>query len=72
MKKNKFYNYLSKKYDLPKKYIKFVVDPIYIFKANIELKTEEAENIESSIYWDRAKEEFEVLRNEYSSIFYGM
>ena len=72
MKKRKFYNYLSKKYNLPSKYIAFKINPYYIYKASVELSLEYIEQFEKSFNWDYIKEDFEKDRNTYSSIFYGM
>lgn len=72
MKKRKFYNYLSKKYNLPYEYINFKINPYYIYKASVEVKQETLEAIENSMNWDYIKEDFERDRNTYSSVFYGM
>ena len=72
MKKRKFYNYLSKKYNLPYEYIAFKINPYYIWKATIELSFERLEEIEKSFNWNFIKADFERDRNTYSSVFYGM
>lgn len=72
MKKRKFYNYLAKKYNLPYEYIKYKVNPIYIYKANVELSENQCREIENSIYWDYVREDFEKDRQTESSIFFGM
>ena len=72
MKKRKFYNYLSKKYNLPYEYIAFKINPYYIWKATIELSLERLEEIENSFNWDFIQADFERDRNTYSSVFYGM
>ena len=72
MKKRKFYNYLSKKYNLPYEYIVFKINPYYIYKATIELSLEYLEQFENSFNWDFIKADFEKDRNTYSSVFYRM
>lgn len=72
MKKRKFYNYLSKKYNLPYEYIAFKINPYYIYKATIELSLEYLEQFENSFNWDFIKADFERDRNTYSSVFYRM
>lgn len=72
MKKRKFYNYLSKKYNLPYEYIAFKINPYYIWKATFELSLERLEEIENSFNWDFIQADFERDRNTYSSVFYGM
>lgn len=72
MKKRKFYNYLSKKYKLPYKYIVFKIDPYYIWESTVEITIEELERFEKSFNWEYIKEDFERDRNTYSSVFYGM
>lgn len=72
MKKRKFYNYLSKKYNLPYEYTAFKINPYYIWKATIELSLERLEEIEKSFNWNFIKADFERDRNTYSSVFYGM
>ena len=72
MKKRKIYQLFSEKYNLPYKYIAFVTDRIYLYKVNIKLEQTQINDIENSILCDRAKEEFEILRLQYSSVFYGM
>ena len=72
MKKRKFYNYLSKKYGLPYKYIAFKLNPYYIYKANVEMEQTTLDSIENSMNWDYIKEDFERDRKRKESIFYGM
>ena len=72
MKKRKFYNYLSKKYNLPYEYIAFKINPYYIWKATVELSLEGLEEIENSFNWDFIQADFERDRNTYSSVFYRM
>ena len=72
MKKRKFYNYLSKKYNLPYEYIAFKINHYYIWKATVELSLERLEEIENSFNWDFIQADFERDRNTYSSVFYGM
>lgn len=72
MKKRKFYNCLSKKYNLPYKYIAFKIDPYYIWKSTIEIAVEKLEQFENSFNWEYIKEDFERDTNTYSSVFYGM
>lgn len=72
MNKRQFYRMLSEKYGIPFEYIKFTVDPIYLYNGNKKLSTGELEAIESVILWERVKEDFERDRNREESIFYGM
>ena len=63
---------LSEKYSIPLEYVKFTVDPIYIWNGNKKLSMDELEAIENTILWERVKENFERDRNRQESIFYGM
>lgn len=72
MNKITFYKMLAEKYDLPLEYIRFKVDPIYIWNGNKKLSTGELNAIENAIRWDYAKEDFERDRNRKESIIYGM
>ena len=72
MKKRKLYNTLANKYNLPYKYIKFTCDSRYLYKANVEVDEKFMKEFENMFLWDNVKECFEIDRNTYSSIFYGM
>lgn len=70
IKKREFYRYLVKKYDLPYKYIRFKMNPHYMFKADIELSMEYLSLLEDAMDWKSIKEEFEKDRGNPASIFY--
>lgn len=72
MNKRQFYKLLSKKYDLPLEYIRFKVNPIYIWNGNKKLSMDELNAIENAIRWDYVKEDFERDRHRKESIFYEM
>lgn len=72
MNKITFYKMLAEKYDLPLEYIKFKVNPIYIYNGNKKLSMDELNAIENSIKWDYVKEDFERDRHRKESVFYGM
>lgn len=72
MNKRQFYKLLSEKYDLPLEYIRFTVDPIYIWNGNKKLSIDELNAIENAIRWDYVKEDFERDRHRKESVFYGM
>ncbi len=72
MNKRQFYKLLSEKYDLPFAYIRFTVDPIYIWNGNKKLSIDELNAIENAIRWDYVKEDFERDRHRKESVFYGM
>lgn len=72
MNKRQFYKLLAEKYDLPLAYIKFKVDPIYIWNGNKKLSIDELNAIENAIRWDYVKEDFERDRHRKESVFYGM
>lgn len=72
MKKRKFFNYLSKKYNMPYAYINFKLEPFYPYKANYEISKEYAEEFEKAVNWEYMKEDFEIDRKRECSIFYGM
>ena len=46
MNKRQFYKSLAEKYDLPIEYIRFKVDPIYIWNGNKKLSMDELNAIE--------------------------
>lgn len=52
MNKRQFYKLLSEKYNLPLEYIKFKVNPIYIWNGNKKLSMDELNAIENAIRWD--------------------
>ena len=52
MNKRTFYKLLAEKYDLPLEYIRFKVNPIYIWNGNKKLSMDELEAIENAIRWD--------------------
>lgn len=72
MKKRKFYNYLAEKYGLPYEYIKFKLNPYYIYKASVELSIEYLEKLENAMNWEYIKEDFKRDRNRKESIFFGV
>lgn len=72
MNKRQFYKVLAEKYDLPLEYIRFKVDPIYIWNGNKKLSMDELTTIENAIRWDYVKEDFEKDRHRKGSIFYKM
>lgn len=72
MNKRQFYKLLSEKYGIPLEYIKFKVNPIYIWNGNKKLSMDELNAIENAIRWDYVKEDFERDHNRKESIFYGM
>jgi hypothetical protein len=72
MNKRTFYKLLAEKYDLPLEYIKFKVDPIYIWNGNKKLSMDELNAIENAIRWNYVKEDFERDRHRKESIFYGI
>lgn len=72
MNKRTFYKLLAGKYDLPLEYIRFKVNPIYIWNGNKKLSMDELNAIENAIRWDYVKEDFERDRHRKESIFYGM
>lgn len=72
MNKRQFYKLLAEKYDLPLEYIRFKVNPIYIWNGNKKLSMDELNAIENAIRWDYVKEDFERDRHRKESIFYGM
>lgn len=72
MNKQQFYKLLAEKYDLTLEYIRFKVDPIYIWNGNKNLSIDELNAIENAIRWDYVKEDFERDRHRKESIFYGM
>lgn len=59
MNKRQFYKMLAKKYDLPLEYIRFTVDPIYIWNGNKKLSIDELNDIENAIRWNYVQEDFE-------------
>ncbi|MEG1312647.1 MAG: hypothetical protein RSD47_11790 [Romboutsia sp.] len=73
MRRQKFYNYLCKKYHLPYVYIKFIIKPICIYAFNYSMSKEDMNSIENNVRWNRVQEEFEFL-NKYrkDSVFYGI
>ena len=72
MNKRQFYKLLSEKYDLPLEYIRFTVDPIYIYNGNKKTSMDELNAIENAIRWDYVKEDFERDRHRKESVFYEM
>ena len=72
MNKWQFYKLLAEKYDLPLEYIRFKVNPIYIWNGNKKLSIEELNAIENAIRWDYVQEDFERDRHRKESVFYGM
>lgn len=72
MNKRQFYKMLAKKYDLPLEYIRFTVDPIYIWNGNKKLSIDELNDIENTIRWNYVQEDFERDRYRKESVFYGM
>ena len=72
MNKRQFYKLLAEKYDLPLEYIKFKVDPIYIWNGNKKLSIDILNVIENSMRWDFVKEDFERDRYRKESVFYGI
>lgn len=72
MNKRQFYKLLSGKYDLPLEYIRFTVDPIYIWNGNKKLSMNELNAIENTIRWNYVKEDFERDRHRKESVLYGM
>lgn len=72
MKKRKFFNTLSKKYNLPVSYVSFKLNPYYIYKADVEHDVEWCEHFENMFNWNYIKADFETDRNRKESIFYGM
>lgn len=72
MKKNKLFNTLAKKYELPRQYVAFKLNPFYIYKASVEVSDEWCKDFEKMFNWDFIKEDFERDRNREESIFYGM
>lgn len=74
MNKRQFYKLLAEKYDLPLEYIRFKVNPIYIWNGNgnKKLSMDELNAIENAIRWDYVKEDFERDRHRKESVFYGM
>lgn len=72
MNKRQFYKMLSEKYNLPLAYIKFKVDPIYIWNGNKKMSMDVLNVIENSMRWDFVKEDFERDRYRKESIFYEM
>lgn len=72
MNKRQFYKLLSEKYDLPPEYIRFTVDPIYIWNGNKKLSMDELNAIDNAIRWNYVQEDFERDRHRKESVFYGM
>lgn len=72
MNKRQFYKLLVEKYDLSLEYIRFKVNPIYIWNGNKKLSMDELNAIENAIRWDYVKEDFERDRHRKESVFYGM
>ena len=72
MKKNKLFNTLAKKYNLPKQYITFKLSKFYFYKASVEVSAEWCKSFEEMFNWGFIKEDFEKDRNREESIFYGM
>lgn len=72
MNKRQFYKLLSEKYNLLLEYIRFTVDPIYIWNGNKKLSIDELNAIENAIRWDYVQEDFERDRHRKESVFYGM
>lgn len=72
MNKRQFYKSLAEKYDLPLEYIRFKVDPIYIWNGNKKLSIDELNAIENAINWDYVQEDFKRDSHREESIFYGM
>lgn len=72
MNKRIFYKLLAEKYNLPLEYIKFKVNPIYIWNWNKKLSIDELNAIENAINWDYVKEDFERDRHRKESVFCGM
>lgn len=72
MKKRKLFNTLSKKYDLPIKYVSFKLNSFYIYNHTVELSEKECIDFENCINWEYMKQDFDRDRKCYSSIFYGM
>lgn len=72
MNKRTFYKVLAEKYNLPLEYIRFKVNPIYIWNGNKKLSMDELNAIENAIRWDYVQEDFERDRHRKESAFYGM
>lgn len=72
MNKQQFYKLLSGKYNLPLEYIRFKVNPIYIWNGNKKLSIDELNAIENAINWDYVQEDFKRDSHRKESIFYGM
>ena len=72
MNKRSFYKLLAEKYHLPLEYIRFIIDPIYIWNGNKKLSMDELKAIENAIRWDYVQENFERDRHRKESVFYGM
>lgn len=72
MNKQQFYKLLSGKYNLSLEYIRFKVNPIYIWNGNKKLSIDELNDIENAINWDYVQEDFKRDSHRKESIFYGM
>lgn len=70
MKKRAFYTYLSIKYNLPYKYIKFKIDPYYIYAASEETEKHILIQLEKCFNWEAMQQDYKSDSMKKASIFY--